>query len=506
MPFSFALLLTYSLTISEPKPTEVIDSLLSALRYQFAIGQVEDSQLAKRILKMSYESNYLKGVARSLNSIAIIQYSEGKIDSAEVTIHQSLQLSSMLNDDHLLTECYWFLGGICNLKANYTQAYKNLSQALDHALRVNDENVGKIYQGLSLTFDAMGNYELALKYINHALTVDKNSFPNQIQKLNLLYRLHREDDAATEMLMIRKTKSKSDSIPFQALIIEASLAANRGEVNSVSLLHHLEKVTRKWSNPPHLYLTQLYLSLANYYARSQYDSAKYYLNIAFPLLPTQDKALCSEYFEILARVNAHLGSYREAYSARQRYDSLRESSGLVAALNEIHEIDLYRLEKARVKERELYTARIESSNKNLLIVGLLGLGILLLGILVSIFFIRLKKLHTILKERNRKVVLLNTTLEERVLQRTSELSESLQKVNERNAALEKIAWTYSHEFRAPFARLEGLLKVLTLDFSPESLSKASPMVQMTISEIKGVIKTIVDNSASYVSEGTSKVN
>ena len=54
----------------------------------------------------------------------------------------------------------------------------------------------------------------------------------------------------------------------------------------------------------------------------------------------------------------------------------------------------------------------------------------------------------------------NIILEDKVKERTKELTESLRKIKEQNESLRQIAWTQSHVVRAPLSRIMGVVYLL----------------------------------------------
>ena len=90
----------------------------------------------------------------------------------------------------------------------------------------------------------------------------------------------------------------------------------------------------------------------------------------------------------------------------------------------------------------------------------------------------------------------NTSLEEKVKERTTELLEINEAVKEQNEKLKDIAWTQSHVVRAPLARLMGLVNILQMDEEMPELNKTQILenVVSSANELDGIIREITKKS------------
>ncbi len=90
----------------------------------------------------------------------------------------------------------------------------------------------------------------------------------------------------------------------------------------------------------------------------------------------------------------------------------------------------------------------------------------------------------------------NTSLEEKVKERTTELLEINEAVKEQNEKLKDIAWTQSHVVRAPLARLMGLVNILQMGEEMPELNKTQILenVVSSANELDGIIREITKKS------------
>lgn len=90
----------------------------------------------------------------------------------------------------------------------------------------------------------------------------------------------------------------------------------------------------------------------------------------------------------------------------------------------------------------------------------------------------------------------NTSLEEKVKERTTELLEINEAIKEQNEKLKDIAWTQSHVVRAPLARLMGLVNILQMGEEMPELNKTQILenVVSSANELDGIIREITKKS------------
>ena len=95
-----------------------------------------------------------------------------------------------------------------------------------------------------------------------------------------------------------------------------------------------------------------------------------------------------------------------------------------------------------------------------------------------------------LEQANRYVLNLNRDLEERVKERTKELTRI-------NNDLDNFIYTASHDLKAPINNIEGLMKLISDRFStdpgnPEAISSLMDMVQESVNRFKNTLKDLTE--------------
>jgi DNA-binding response OmpR family regulator len=90
----------------------------------------------------------------------------------------------------------------------------------------------------------------------------------------------------------------------------------------------------------------------------------------------------------------------------------------------------------------------------------------------------------------------NKILEEKVNERTLELSQTLENIKKQNASLREISWAQSHLVRAPLARIMGIIQVLKTDITDDDFDKDQWVQFATDSanELDAVIRDITQKS------------
>lgn len=65
----------------------------------------------------------------------------------------------------------------------------------------------------------------------------------------------------------------------------------------------------------------------------------------------------------------------------------------------------------------------------------------------------------------------NKILDKKVLEKTSELQQTILEINKQNETLKEIAWIQSHVVRAPLARMLGLISLIKLNSYPGNMNQ-----------------------------------
>lgn len=86
----------------------------------------------------------------------------------------------------------------------------------------------------------------------------------------------------------------------------------------------------------------------------------------------------------------------------------------------------------------------------------------------------------------------NTSLEQKVQERTAEIQKHSRLIQEQNDALRKIAWAQSHQVRAPLVRIMGLISILENEYeiSGDKKSEVLNMIKNSAKELDSVIHDI----------------
>ncbi|UJP63931.1 response regulator [Mongoliitalea daihaiensis] len=89
----------------------------------------------------------------------------------------------------------------------------------------------------------------------------------------------------------------------------------------------------------------------------------------------------------------------------------------------------------------------------------------------------------------------NQMLEEKVAERTKELSKSNEAIKEQLNALKDIAWMQSHIVRAPLARILGLIDILhDHDLTQKAFKKTMLQLEHSAKELDQVVKEITEKT------------
>lgn len=86
----------------------------------------------------------------------------------------------------------------------------------------------------------------------------------------------------------------------------------------------------------------------------------------------------------------------------------------------------------------------------------------------------------------------NTSLEQKVDERTKEIQQHMRRIQEQNDALRKIAWSQSHQVRAPLVRIMGLISILENGYDVSGVKKSDvvAMIKNSAKELDAIIHEI----------------
>lgn len=99
----------------------------------------------------------------------------------------------------------------------------------------------------------------------------------------------------------------------------------------------------------------------------------------------------------------------------------------------------------------------------------------------------------------------NKILDEKVLEKTSELQKTILEINKQNETLKEIAWIQSHVVRAPLARMLGLISLIKLNSYQENMNQEQ-ILNLIVESAMELDAAIKDISNKTIENKTIAIN
>ncbi|NOZ47696.1 MAG: sensor histidine kinase [Chlorobi bacterium] len=327
-----------------------------------------------------------KIAAVTYNNAGIIYYKQANYDSSLAYFIKSLEIKETIlpngkrvSTDNELAASMVNIGLFYYKLKQNNEAIEYLKNAKEKAKLANNNNYACIAEtNLGVIYNSLQNYDSALYYYNMALSSANNM--NNIQRKASIY---------TGLANVYTNTNKFNlAIDYflKSLEIHNKLNDERGKA-----------IVEK--NITELYIKEGKLGLAEEYGLKGLNTA----------IKTKNIEVEKEVYAILAEIYEKSGDYKQAYTFKNKFISIKDSINALNNENIIAEMQTkYETEKKNVEIKELKIKDIE--NENIQKLFLLIIGFLFIVAIFLVFFFRLKvKTNTILNEKNMQLKQLNIT-------------------------------------------------------------------------------------------------
>ncbi len=413
------------------------------------INPYASRKIALHSAEAAQQINFSRGYARALTVIGNSFWYEGIYDLAQNYYLLAARQYQAIRDSLGLGQAYNNLGEVYKRMAEYNQALDFLLRSIqlkrkDSATRaITLYNIGELY-------NLLGQYEEAEKYFQQALAT-----------------------------ALRNKDQRTVAYTYWGFALSAFKRKRPGE--ALDYFARAERIFRILGETR--LLTQMYLDLTDAYIDlQQLRQAENYLNQARLLSSTlnvPDLMIGNLYR--MARLDSARGSYQLALKHLYRYNRLKDSVFNLVKAEQMARLQIaYEAESRERENQQLRTAN-EKSRIQLrfqrLIIATVGTGLALTSILTWILLRQRRRILKVNKELNEKtaeiarqkreleqqaaavtrlnaeLIALNKTLEQRIEERTRQLSVQNQK-------LMNYAYFNAHKLRAPVSSILGLISLL----------------------------------------------
>lgn len=422
--------------------------------------------LLKKAITISDALQFYSGKARSYNTLGILSYQRGSLDSAEYYFGLALKEWEVLDNRKQVSNLLGNLSIILAQQNKLTEAIAYNKRSLELKLAFKDtipiangfNNLGNLYMGIGNTKDALYFQRKALK-LRKAIN-DSMRLSSSYTNLGALYNLTGDLDSAHY---------------FGRKALELQIKNNNkwGMANSYGVLaefYYLKNST----DSAMIYLDKSLalveeLGLADLLEEMSILQAKVFmeqneLGKALQSITSQEKYsntnLSISAFKILAQIYQKKGDNKQSALYYEKYNLRNDSVQKINQENKIADItanhfyELRGLElknKQDLKEDKLEQVIVQKQE----IASRLWLIIILIGLLLAMsiwFSFSIKRKNEVLNKQREKIDKLIIRQKETIETRTTELLSS-------KNAISRYAFLNSHELRAPLSKVLSIINL-----------------------------------------------
>jgi serine phosphatase RsbU (regulator of sigma subunit) len=208
---------------------------LANIAYQYRNSKPDTSiSLAQQALRMSKNSQYLRGQDESTSTIGQAYYSKRDYPQALKYYQESLKIREILKNKFRISTCFNYIGNTFYMQSNYPLALENYQKCLKIKEEINDK-YGAItaLSNIALVYNMQKNYPLTLEYYQKSLKVSeeinyKFGIASTLAGMGLIYDAQGNQSLGLEYY--QKSLKISDEIGYKIVS-----AANLNNIGSIYL-------------------------------------------------------------------------------------------------------------------------------------------------------------------------------------------------------------------------------------------------------------------------------
>jgi signal transduction histidine kinase len=364
--------------------------------------------------------------AQTYNLAGLSEYYLGDFENAVRSYHHAIQLGLEQNDNRLLAKIY--------------------------------QNVGILYAELNMTAEAMGYYQKALDL--HRLFKNKDDEAGILQNIGIIYSDEKKyrDALGYYLSALKIYKELKDSVSVALMYLNlGSLYEDQNNLPRALAYYKSSLASFQKSNYK-LGLAYSYISLGSVYKKTgAYNKALDFLQLSLKyskLISLMENEI--DCHRELAEVYSGLKDYKSAYDEMHIYSILYDSIYNENVHQQVAEMET-RI-NAKIKDKEIANLKKEREKAvrdmvRRTIVSIVIVTLTLIIIVVIFYYSRSLK-----KAKN--------NLEDRVIERTSELEKAKIKAEESDRLKSAFIANMSHEIRTPLNAITGFAGLLLKENVP----------------------------------------
>jgi tetratricopeptide (TPR) repeat protein len=368
----------------------------------------------------------------------------------------------------VMGNAYWY-EGIYEFAQNYY-----LLAARQYELANDSIGLGKTYNNIGEVYKKLDEYDKSLSFLEKCSQLIKNDTPSYSLTLYNIGELYiRMNNIPEAKKFTEKSLSFARAVNNRRVIAFNywSLGAlERMDKNYEVALQYYIDSEKIWKELGEIRsMIQTYQDIAEIYReQGKYDEAELYLKKAM-LLATRIKVAdlqVNNYFRF-SRLDSLRGNYKRALYYLSRHNSLKDSVYNLLKAEQIARIQtIYETENREQENQQLRAAKALGDSQlksQQLTLSVISIGLVLVGILAWFLYRQRKKIllqkeaiemqAIALLKLNEELQELNKNLENRIEERTSQLTVQNQRLTE-------YTFINAHKLRAPVASILGLINLL----------------------------------------------
>ncbi|WP_026462344.1 tetratricopeptide repeat-containing sensor histidine kinase [Adhaeribacter aquaticus] len=498
----FLLLLFVACTNLRAQNKQLIDSLHLALDKATSLNQrvdlncllskqyyLSDTKKGKAYAlladSLATKNNYLQGKAKALSLLGYAHIVAGEFDQGLKVYYQSLQVSEQINDTLQIIAAYNGLGNIYTKIEDRARATENYLVGLELAKKVADkQGQGKIYNNLGNIYEAQGNYKKGLAYFKRAAAIqetlnDKKSLAISLLNIGNIYLNFPHPEKGLPYL-------------FKSLELDAQI---QNKLNPVTTLKSIAQIYKATGNTKEAlkYGTAAYEQALESGSEKKIVASAQLMKDIYVAKKDYEKAFLFQ--TVLDKHEANLNLLKQKEVAAEitaKYETARK------------ELENHKLKAEKEKQQQ------EITHKNIVLAGAILLLVMLLILVIELIRSRrnIKAINQHLLDANEQLQVQHAEITNQQKELSAQaivLKEQNQQLEQHNLFKNKIFSIISHDLRAPFGTVKGILDMVQAkNLSTEEIQHIFLLLSKDVNASINMLNNLLVWSKAQLAE--SKVN
>lgn len=341
------------------------------------------------------------GLCGAYNRMGLVYKATGRVNEAIEYYKKSIEIARRIKDFGRIADVYNNMGNLYRMQGNYTLAIESLLEALKmRELERDTFGIGAAYNNIAYTYADQENFDKAIENNGKAIEyfiAAKDSF--ELSRAYgflgyVYYATDKFEDALKYNKLALSIFEKFGDKAESALTLNniGNILAETGKPSEATTYHE-RALAIQLANQDTLGIFTSYLSLSQAYLFSNNTAkAESYVNKCLNILavsPGNTIKMHVDAYEMQAKVLAAAGKYKEALTARDRFEALKDSmvntenSRAVLDMQEKYESDKKdMLLQTKALELNLASSKIKQRNTIAIVLIVFIISIIIVGYLL----------------------------------------------------------------------------------------------------------------------------